>query len=153
MRFDCSAPLVVRGPSALVHACCIDRWYTLLGMPRNNVAPLSPSLNGGCFTSPLRRPSLARGSVWSGWLILTPNLVPHSWDVTSCREAAPSSSCSTDALVDCAVLPAPTFTLVSGAARRQCRLSVEPSSSTKPPRVQAEQKRYRGELPDGTGSL
>ena len=27
MRFDCTAPLVVRGPSALVHACCIDRWY------------------------------------------------------------------------------------------------------------------------------
>jgi hypothetical protein len=31
------------------------------------------------------------------------------------------------------VLPAPTFTLVSGAARRQCRLPAELSSSTKPP--------------------
>jgi hypothetical protein len=27
VRFACTAPFVVRGPSALVHACCIDRWY------------------------------------------------------------------------------------------------------------------------------
>jgi hypothetical protein len=27
VRFACTAPLVVRGPSALVHACCIDRWH------------------------------------------------------------------------------------------------------------------------------
>jgi hypothetical protein len=71
--------------------------------------------------------------VSAGGLVLMPSLIPHSWDATSCREAAPSSSCSTDALVDSAVLPAPTFTLVSGAARRQCRLPVELSSSTKPP--------------------
>jgi hypothetical protein len=78
-------------------------------------------------------PSLASGSVWAGGLVLTLSLVPHSWDATSCREAAPSSPCSTAALVASAVLPTPTFTLVSGAARRQCRLPVEPSSSTKPP--------------------
>jgi hypothetical protein len=29
LRFACTAPLVVRGPSALVHARCIDRWYVL----------------------------------------------------------------------------------------------------------------------------
>jgi hypothetical protein len=68
--------------------------------------------------------------VWAGGLALTPSLVPHSWAATSCREPAPSSPCSTDALVDSAVLPAPTFTLVSGAARRQCRLHVELSCST-----------------------
>jgi hypothetical protein len=75
-------------------------------------------------------PSLARGSVWAGGLVLTPSLVPHSWDTTSCREAAPSSPCSTDAQVDSAVLPSPTFTLVSGGARRQCRLPVELGSSS-----------------------
>jgi hypothetical protein len=37
-------------------------------------------------------PSLARGGVWAGGLVLTPSPVPHSWDATSCREAAPSSS-------------------------------------------------------------
>ena len=30
--------------------------HTLLGMPRHSGAPLSPSRNGGCFTSPLRLP-------------------------------------------------------------------------------------------------
>ena len=66
----------------------------------------------------------------AGGLVLTPSLVPHSCDATSCREAALSSLCSTDALVDSAVLPAPTFTLVSGASR-ECWLHVELSS--KPP--------------------
>jgi hypothetical protein len=29
VRFACTAPFVVRGPSALVHACCIDRRHVL----------------------------------------------------------------------------------------------------------------------------
>ena len=108
-------------------------------------------LNGGCFTSPLRLTS--RGEVWAGGLVLTPCLVPHSCDATSCREAAPSSSCSTDALVDSAVLPAPTFTLASEAARRQCRLHVELSSSTKPPGFRLNRSEIEGSLPDGYRSV
>jgi hypothetical protein len=88
--------------------------------------------------------------VWAGGLVLTPSLVPHSWDVTSCREAAPSSLCSPDdALVDSAMLPPPTFTLVSGAARRQCRLPVELSSSTKPPGFRLNRSEIEESLPDG----
>jgi hypothetical protein len=29
VRFDCTAPLVARGPSALVHACCIDSYWKI----------------------------------------------------------------------------------------------------------------------------
>jgi hypothetical protein len=104
--------------------------HTLLGM--HNAAPLTPSLNGGGFTNLYAWPIPLEGKC-VGRLVLTPSLVPHTWNATSCREGAPSSSCSTDALVDSAVLPAPTFTLVSGAARRQCRLHIELSSSPKPP--------------------
>jgi hypothetical protein len=111
--------------------------HTLLGMLRHNAkwTPLSPSLNGGCFTSP-RWPNSREGQCVGWWAC------PHAQPLpslvgchqraplvaTGCREAAPSSPCSTDAQVDSAVLPAPTFTLVSGAARRQCRVHVALSS-------------------------
>jgi hypothetical protein len=44
---------------------------------------LSLSLMGSCFTSPLRLAHPSRGEVCV--LVLTPSLVPHSWDATSCR--------------------------------------------------------------------
>jgi hypothetical protein len=87
--------------------------HTLLGM--HNAAPLPLSQRRRLHITSTAGSSLARGSVRA-----CPHAQPATSLATSCREAAPSSSCSTDALVDSAVLPAPTFTLVSGAAGRQC---------------------------------
>jgi hypothetical protein len=73
-------------------------WACQHALPRHNAAPLYPSLNGELHITSTPGPSLVRGSAWAGGLVLTPSLVPHSWDATSYREAAPSSPCSTDAL-------------------------------------------------------
>jgi hypothetical protein len=76
-------------------------------------------------------PSLARGGVWAGGLVLTPSPVPHSWDATSCREAAPSSSCSTDALVDSAfyLLPLSHWSPALLDVSAGCTLSQAPAPS------------------------
>jgi hypothetical protein len=119
---------------------------------RSSTLPLSTAAASHASTP---GPSLVRGSGLAG-LSSRPAWYPtRGMPPAAARllQAAPSSSCSTDALVDSAALPAPTFTLVSGAARRQCRLHVELGSSTKPPGFRLNRSEIEQSKPDGNRSV
>jgi hypothetical protein len=83
---------------------------------------LSLSLNGGCFTHLYAWPHPSRGEV-CGW-----RACPHTQPGTPLvghHQLSRLLQAARVQLTPWSVLPAPTFTLVSGAARRQCRLHVE----------------------------